>query len=68
MKIKKHNKARSALLKGFGYARHLGRRRNEMKPAVLNGEQFGYARHLGRRRNEMKPAVGNGNYKSSGLI
>jgi hypothetical protein len=35
MSIKKHNEMRSILLKGFGYAQLLGRRRNEMKPAVL---------------------------------
>ena len=35
--IKKPNEMRSILLKGFGYAprRSQGRRRNEMKPAVL---------------------------------
>jgi hypothetical protein len=37
MRSKKPNEMQSILLKGFGYAprRNLGRRRNEMKPAIL---------------------------------
>lgn len=42
LSIKKPNEMRSILLKGFGYAprRSSGRRRNEMKPAILQKEPF----------------------------